>query len=244
MNNEKLIELITEEVMKRLKALIKTEENNKKILILEKKENLCPIVSKFLQENKISIHSLDDMESLENYEAILLQNISNVELVNLSMAQQSSLKEKVAIEALLKGEKVYALEKGLEYTKYKDTANKQLLKVFENHKDQLASYGINFVGLKTLLAGINEESKVKDTFNKTTLTEISDEESEKEDKAFCCNKVLEKTELLTKKLVTEVDLRNLLKDGVKNIAISKKSIVTPLARDFARVSKMKINIEN
>ncbi|HCQ89815.1 MAG TPA: hypothetical protein DIU45_08815 [Clostridium sp.] len=237
MYSEDLVELITKEVMNRLKILL--EENNKskkKLLILEHSKDLCPILSGALQDNNFIIDCLDNMGDIESYEGIILQNVSNSELANLSLTIQGSMKEKVAIEAALKGLNLYAMEKGVEYKKYTTTANRVLFNTFKNHEEKLKSYGVNFVGLKELLSTLKSENvnvaPKTERNNKTDKVEVSVQIKDEANRS------------VKKKLISETDLRNLYKDGVKEVVIPKKSIVTPLAKDFARINKLLIKFES
>lgn len=229
MCNEELIELITKEVMKRLKTMIEeSNKSNKKLLILEHSKDLCPILSGALKDNNFTIDCLDNMSDIETYEGIILQNISNSELTNLSLTVQGSMKEKVAIEAALKGLNLYAMEKGVEYKKYAATANEALFAAFRNHEEKLKSYGIKFVGLKGLLSSLTGKENIKSDKEKVSVKVKTKENQLK----------------ISKKLISETDLKNLYKDGVNEIVISKKSIVTPLAKDFARINNLLIKLEN
>ncbi|WP_291578595.1 hypothetical protein [Clostridium sp. UBA6640] len=234
MYNEELVELITKEVMNRLKILL--EENNrskKKLLILEHSKDLCPILTGALSDNNFIIDCLDNMGDIENYEGIILQNISNSELTNLSLTIQGSMKEKVAIEAVLKGLNLYAMEKGVEYKKYAATANRVLFNAFKDHQEKLKSYGVNFVGLKVLLSTLKGEN-----------VNISPK-SERKDKSEVSVQIKdEANKSIKKKLISETELRDLYKDGVREVVIPKKSIVTPLAKDFARINKLLIKFES
>ncbi len=107
MSNEKLVELITKEVMIRLKAMLNNNDitNQKKVLVLEKSEDLCPVLTGALRENNYIVDSLDNMGNLSSYEGIILQSITNSEFANLSNGIEGSIKEKVTIEAILSGKR-------------------------------------------------------------------------------------------------------------------------------------------
>ena len=47
-------------------------------------------------------------------------------------------------------------------------------------------------------------------------------------------------DLRTKKLISESDLRKPMVNGIKNVIVSKKSILTPLATDFMRIHHLKL----
>ncbi|MGL4730287.1 MAG: TIGR02536 family ethanolamine utilization protein [Clostridium sp.] len=232
MNNEKLIELITKEVIRRMKSIIEQENTkNDKVLILEESGNVCPIVKSRLEENSIAVDCIDSMSDISDYKCILIQNISNNELRNIAQGYQNSKKEKAIIDILLKGKQLYALEKGVEYEEYKEIAPKALIDVFEEYKNKIASFGVEFTSLKTVI----NEVKDKKEDNKVAASK------KKETKTTCCDA---DREVLVKKLISEIDIKNLHKDGAKEIIVSKKSIITPLAKDYARINNLVIKFEN
>ena len=48
-------------------------------------------------------------------------------------------------------------------------------------------------------------------------------------------------EINNKRLITESDLRKLYMNGIKEVNLIKKAILTPLAQDFIRIKRLKIN---
>ena len=242
MDKDKLIELITKEVMRRIKLTMKensrkeeNNESNKTILILENSKDLCSIVKSNLSENKISIDSIDNMKDIEKYEFILIQNLSNNELINISKGYANSNKEKIIINILLKGRNIYALEKGLQYKNYENTCPRPLLEVFKSYKNNLTSFGITFTSLGALTTSIKNNNKLKKVCN---IEHSEDKLEDKSQNNKCMGKIIDK------KLISEMYMKNIEKEGIKEIIISKKSIVTPLAKDFARVNNINIKIEN
>lgn len=235
MDKDKLIELITKEVMRRIKLTMeennKKEEGNKTILILENSKDLCPIVKKNLNENEISVDYIDNMKGIETYEYILIQNLSNNELINISKGYANSDKEKMIINILLKGKNIYALGKGLEYKNYENTSSRALLEVFKSYKNNLTSFGVTFTSLRAIIENIKSNKNLKEVCHR-----------EKSEDKLQNNKCIKKT--IDKKLISEMDIKNIEKEGIKEITISKKSIVTPLAKDFARVNNIDIKIES
>lgn len=237
MSNEKLVELITKEVMIRLKAMLNNDNviDQKKVLVLEKADDLCPVLTGALRENNYTVDCLDNMGNLSSYEGIILQSITNSELANLSHGIEGSIKEKVVIEAILNGSRIYSMEKGVQFTKFANTSNAAFFNLFKSYEEKLRAYGITFVGLKKLLNSLG--SKVHVVERSTSNLEG------KEMNLLVENKNTEEdfVDLTNKKLISEVELRNIYKSGINKVVISKKAVVTPLAMDFARVSKVQIN---
>lgn len=236
MNKEELVELITKEVMARLKEMLSSKEcftDKKKVLILEKAEDLCPVLSGALRDNNYLVDSLDNMETLECYDAIVLQNISPRELANLANGIGGSVKETVFTDVILSGKRVFAMKKGLEYQNFVTTANKQFFNLFKTYEEKLKSYGVVYVGLKDLLSEV-------DGAKYEVEEKVFNLKDNMEEKAFRETNEVEFVDLTKKKLISEVELRNIYKNGINKVLVSKKSIVTPLAMDYARVSKVQI----
>lgn len=235
MSNEQLVELITKEVMSRIQNMMNEKASNgrKKILVLEHEKNLCSVLLSVLNEKNYKVDCLDDMKSTDCYDAIIFQGISNKELANLSMGIEGSLKEKTAIEALLEGHEIYSLKSGVEYKKYKAKSNKLFYNMFMGYEEKLNSFGVHQIELKELLASL--EADTATSFNKTDFIRCQSKEPLKE-------KVSDKiADLSEKKLISEVELKNIYKSGIEKVSVSKKSILTPLAMDYVRINKIKIN---
>lgn len=240
MSNEQLIELITKEVMTRLQAML-SESNiadRKKVLVLEKEDELCPVLISTLKEKNYAVDCLDNMQDLNSYNAIILQNLTNGELGNLSHGIEGSLKEKIAIEALLSGNIIYSLKNGINYKKFAAISNKLFYNMYKDCEDKLKSYGVHFVSIKDLLACIETIETKNDNLNSSSCCVENKEINIPIHAEECLGK---NADLTCKKLISEVELRNVLKSGIKNVLVSKKSIVTPLAMDFARINKLQIN---
>lgn len=236
MNNEELVELITKEVMTRLKAMLSKDyvSHNKKVLVLERSEDLCPVLTGALRENNYTVDSLDNMGSLNSYEGIILQSLSPKELANLAHGIGGCAKEIAVIDAILGGNRIYSMKKGLQHENFASTANKEFFNLYKSYENKLRSYGVAYVGLRELLGYLSEET-----------TEIEKDACILEERAIdkaisqqCIND--EFVDLTKKKLISEVELRNIYKNGINKVLVSKKSIVTPLAMDYARVTKVQI----
>lgn len=237
MGNEELIKLITKEVVARLQTILSEVNiaNQKRVLVLEKEENLCPILISALKEKNYVVDCLDYMEKLNSYEGIIIQSITNSELANLSHGIEGSLKEKMVVEALLSGNKIYSMESEVEYRKFAQTSNKLFFSMFKDYEDKLKSYGIHFVELNKLLDCLG--NKCEHLEKTTCIIETKEIDVQRHTEESRGNYI----DLTNKKLISEVELRNILKSEVMKVVVSKKAILTPLAMDFARVNKIEIS---
>jgi len=235
MINEDMIKRITSEVIARIK---KTETENcnksrKKILVLEKKDKLCPDLLLHLTDKGCIIECIDDFNDIDVYDAIVLQGIDNTEIVNLSLGVGNSLKEKIIIESLLRGKNVYSIDSGTEYRKYADTANKAFYSLFKSYEEKLKSYGISFIGLKEL------SERIISSEEKFSNIELKKEEVSGDD-AVKGTESKKYYDLSDNKLLTEVKLKDTVKNRNMGIIVSKKTIITPAAMDFLKKNKLYI----
>lgn len=220
--------------MKRLMAMLKKQNfsellHKKSVLIISNKED------KFLEEELIGSNFVVDyssnMKSIEEYDLILINELNNLELVNLSLGLPGGDKEKLIIECMLKGKKVGLLSEGIEFKNYKNTSNKNFYSMYETYERKIVEFGINIIGQNSIrnFIGIND-------INKDTRCSYVEE-------SIICNEVKKNEsyiDLSNKKLISEVDLRRAIVNGSKNIRVSVKAIVTPLAKDFIRMNKLNV----
>lgn len=232
--NEKLIQAITEEVMKRLMDMLKKQNfsqllHKKSILIISNKEH------EFLEKELSSLNFVVDysfsMKNIEDYDFIIIHELNNLELVNLSLGLPGGDKEKLIIEGMLKGKKIGLLSEGIEFRNYKNTSNKNFYSMYETYEKKIIEFGINIVGQNSIRNFI----EIND-INKDTNCDYADD-------SIKCNeveKIKSYIDLSNNKLISEVDLRRAIVNGNKDIRISTKAIVTPLAKDFIRMNKLNV----
>ncbi|MGL4848643.1 MAG: TIGR02536 family ethanolamine utilization protein [Clostridium sp.] len=153
--------------------------------------------------------------NMEMAEALFLTNLSIRELSNLSLGMASSEIEEYILKYIMSGRDVYVLSDGMEYKEYKKTAPKLLYRKYVEDEESLVSYGVKL---------INHSTEIEKEKNYTTEKASSEE----------------KQITLTKKLISESDLRKPYINGVRDIIINKKTIITPLAKDYIRINNINI----
>ncbi|WIF95531.1 hypothetical protein [Caminicella sporogenes] len=229
MNTDKLISIITEEVLKRITVLSlqNSKDKSKSILILDSisnKNSYDEIISKWKD-----IKFLDDYcheEGVDLFDYIIVPKLSSKDLVGIAIGDIRSDVSEIIIDGVFKGKKVIVFEEGISYRKFKNTANKNFFNMFKGYEEKIISFGIEIVRKKDL-------TECLDNGYCKSENEISNE----------TNKVLEeiiKEAVITKKVISEKDIENLWNKGYKTIAIDKKSIITPLAKDFIRTNQINI----
>lgn len=230
MENERLIQAVTEEVMKRLMDILKKQNfshllNKKTALLIGTSEgNNNSIYDKLIRLN-YDVNFTSNMKDVDTYDLIIVQHLSNLELVNLSLGVPSGQKEETIIQAMLKGKKIYLLADGIEFRKYSSTANENFYNMYKSYENKIIDFGIE------IIEHINNIDKDNVNFsnidNKNIVTNN-------------VGKINDVYNLTGKKLISEVDLRRAMVNGNKDVKISIKTIVTPLAKDFIRTNKLNV----
>jgi ethanolamine utilization protein len=93
------------------------------------------------------------------------------------------------------------------------------------------SYGVVLVSG----AGLLKSMKDGTTYNEKVVQVISEKESTNDIQDH------QVTEISNKRLITESDLKKLYMNGVKEVTIIQKAIITPLAQDYVRIKQLKLS---
>lgn len=225
MNYDKLVDLIVKEVYKKL------EETNKnivkhKIAVIIGDVELDPITKSNLdQEYTVTSYNEEQLEA----DIAIVSTLSIKSMANIATLTGINEEENFIINMLLAGKKVYVLENGLEYRKYKNTAPRALYNKYLSFERELKVYGIDIV---EFIEKVEDKTTRKEEYKK--IEDISILETSNfisEEMSF---------EIRNKKLISEMDLRKPFMNGMKSVVIDKKSIITPLANDFIRIHNLKV----
>lgn len=226
MNYDNLVNLIVEEIYKKLKNVESKISNKQKAVIIFEKDN-----SRFdLIKEDFEIVPFD--KSIRDCEIVIVSRLCMRGLSNLACGNSTSDEERFILKMLMKGKKVYVLDEGLEYKRYKETAPKALYKKFMSFEDEICKFGVKVVkDLNTISLNDKQSTKRENTksLNKENLQTV--EINIDDDFSL---------DLRHKKLISEADLRKPAINGVKNVLVNKKSIITPLATDFLRIHHLKL----
>ncbi|AZV58028.1 hypothetical protein [Clostridium sp. AWRP] len=230
-----IVDMVTREIMKRLK-----DENGypqkslKRILVLDKSsDESFKIIEQKLNFLGYEIDYMKDKKDTLTYEKIIITSLSNKEIVNMAIGLESGIKEQTVLEALLLGKEVFLLDDGIEYRKYAATSNKVLYKLYEEYEKKLCEYGIRVVDRENF---VNEFSESKQNNR--------DEENIKNNEIDRKNEGVEKKNALEftgKKLITESEIRKACEKGYVEISVPKKTIITSLAVDYIKINGLKVN---
>lgn len=226
MDYDKLIEFIVDEIYKKLENQGVKENNDlpKCVLMWERDEEKY----KFLND-KFKV--LNYNKDIKDCDVLVISRLCLRGLCNLAMGNSVSDEERFILKMIMSGKKVYVMEDGLEYKRYKQTAPKTLYNKYLNFEKEIKSYGVEII------------NNPKSILNETKV--IYKEEYVKETKEMnvAVNLTENTLDLRSKKLISESDLRKPQINGIDKILLGKRSIITPLANDFIRIHNLKLDKE-
>lgn len=218
MEYDNLVNLIVEELYKKLKEPPKSNDTKRKAVIMEN----CNIEKYYeILGDEYSLVNYD--ETIKDCEVVIIPKLCLKGMGNLANLTCSTEEEHFIIKMLMKGRKIYIIEEGMYYKKYKNTAPKQLYNKYLDFEKQLTNYGIEILN-----SSFNNVYKEKVQCVNNSINSNRDIAIDKS------------TEITNKKLISESDIRKHYIEGAKVIVIDSKSIITPLAKDFIRINHIEI----
>lgn len=223
MDMEKLVETVVLQVLKSLaEEHTQLLENSKKILIIERANNGIwdSLVKEVVSQGDVveDINGLQQGKKIEEYDYIILPFLTPKRLVNIATGLRNDIIEETISDILLLGRRIYLLQEGINYRRYKKTANENYYLMIENYENKLISFGMKIVN-KTELYEIIRFGEVEEKSKETNLA------------------------IRDKKIITESEIKKGLKQGYNIIKISDKTIITPLAHDLIKANKIKVVTE-
>lgn len=245
MDFDKLIELITKEVMKKLNKVgieIESLEEQKILFLGSKEDSAYKFYENGLSALGYKIETTEEKESIKEYVAVIIPSLNIKELSNLAIGLPNGINEEIVIEAIMNGIPVYLREEEIEYRKYSSTANKVFFKMYLEYENKLKDFGINIKSTDNILNLIKEGKakkkntsiKVEENIKASNIEEVNPETSKEisiENNVYTIN---------SNRLISEKEVTDLYRKGIRIINVPKKALITPLAKDFARINHIEI----
>ena len=205
---DRLIEDVIEEVKARLGKIQEEScgaSHTGKVLVLGKLDQA--------EENMLrSFANICTSPETGEWDFIVAAQVSAGLLAFTALGIPGQPEAKWILEALLGGKKVYSLEKGLEYRKYRETSYKALYQKYQEYEEEIRRFGGEIV------TGIQEAAELEMRVQKNACI-IAENDSAPFD-------------LTRLKLLGEADLGRLRGTGYRTVLIGRKTIITPLAKDY------------
>jgi ethanolamine utilization protein len=229
---EKLVDMVTREVMMKIQSGINdTTIDKEKVLVISSCEEEITMIKNLL-EGKYEVCIYDKLDiNMKNYEYIIVTNLCNKGLSSMALGLCNDNVQEFIIESLFNCKNVYVLKEGIEYRKYSTNANKELYNLYNQYECKIMSYGVVLVSGAELLKRMEDGT----TYNEKVVQVISEKKSTNDIQNH------QVTEISNKRLITESDLKKLYMNGLKEVTIIRKAIITPLAQDYVRIKQLKLS---
>lgn len=193
------------------------------IILSQKHDESCHrlLISSALNEKMRCLCALNEDFKVDicNAEAVVLFDLTVDTMTKIAMGTGDCPYTRLAVKALLSGKKLYIPRSQVQLYSYKDTAVRTYYKSLERSLDILIEAGLTICDDNEIEAYI-----LGDKAAGSRVTE----------NAVCNRAKPSKKTAVSKRAVTERDIMDAAKAGLNVLEVSCNSIVTDLARDFAR----------
>ena len=204
------------------KALVLTEEHCGETCSIENYgSELCKVDCALAQNYEVNV---------DDYDVVVLRSMTNSNLFKIANGCTDNKFLALAAEAILKGKRVIMVKECVEILKYAETAPKALYNNIYKNLQILLDSGVELVeeeNVKTALTdGIEVPAEVPAT---PAPVAVKEEAPAPAPKAESADSVL----VLTKRVVTERDIKEAAAKHYKKIQLPEKPVITYLAKDTA-----------
>ncbi|PIE55379.1 MAG: hypothetical protein CSA35_01230 [Dethiosulfovibrio peptidovorans] len=210
MDQEHLIETITEELIRRLHT--SESETERTCLVVGADEALADILSE-CRLTQCPAYEADTVK-LESYEAVIVPCLSENQLVLASLGLRYGSESAAILDGLQEGRPVYILDTPASQT---GTA---IYRYYEECRHRLSSFGARFVSRQELSAVFQRPTQ-------TTAPSICGPQC---DQVPGCTMV----DLSSRSVLSQREIDELCVGSCTDLVIGPKTVVTPLALDILR----------
>lgn len=162
-------------------------------------------------------------EILEGIDTVIIPEIDMNDLANVAMGQITSHIGKMLVTGLMTGKNVLVLAEGLKYRQYEASAPKALYEMYQSYENKLFQFG----------AKVIEKHSIAKFIGNTTAPVETRAEVKKSTQAY---------DISQKKLIDYSLVKYLYDEKTDHILVSKKAIVTAMAKDFIKDQDIKIEM--
>lgn len=218
-NQELLIEKVTQELMRRLEAQEASRASGAESSGPGKGKPWLAAGPGRLSCQWPELEYWDNFDKglprYSNYEGVVIPSLPSNQLVLASLGMQYGMESNLIVGALLVGVPVYASERGLDWLNALEPGS-PLRQHYEECRRKLESFGVSFFSEEPAAAAapgaslaVEEARMVKES---AAAVDLSD-----------------------KKLLTEMDVKAACKEGCSEVLVAVRALITPLALDHLRL---------
>ena len=205
-------------------ALILTEHHCEECAVEKLDSELCKVTCALAQNYEVSV---------DDYDSIVLYNMTNSNLFKIANGCTDNKFLALAAEAILKGKRVIMVKEEVEILKYAETAPKALYNNIYKNLQILLDSGVQLVAAEDVKDAICEgaEAPSEPVHEEVKAVEAAPAPAPvaAAPKAESDDSVL----VLTKRVITERDIREAAAKHYKKVQLPEKPVITYLAKDTA-----------
>ena len=206
-------------------ALVLTEHHCEECAVEKLDSELCKVTCALAQNYEVNV---------DDFDSIVLYNMTNSNLFKIANGCTDNKFLALASEAILKGKRVIMVKEEVEILKYAETAPKALYNNIYKNLQILLDSGVELVDAKGVKDAICEGADapvecVKAEEVKAVEAAPASVPAVAATKAESDDSVL----VLTKRVITERDIREAAAKHYKKVQLPEKPVITYLAKDTA-----------
>lgn len=202
-------------------ALILTEDHCGECCSMEKYDSeLCKVSCALAQNYEVSV---------DDYDSIVLFNMTNSNLFKIANGCTDNKFLALAAEAILKGKRVLMVKEDVEILKYEGTKATALYNNIYKNLQILLDSGVELVAADDVKNAICDGVEMPAPVKEEVKAEKAEAAPAAAPKAVSDDSVL----VLTKRVVTERDVKDAFAKHYKKIQLPEKPVITYLAKDTA-----------
>lgn len=205
------------------KALVLTEEHCGETCSIENYgSELCKVDCALAQNYEVNV---------DDYDVVVLRSMTNSNLFKIANGCTDNKFLALAAEAILKGKRVIMVKECVEILKYAETAPKALYNNIYKNLQILLDSGVELVEEENVKTALCDGIEIPAEAPKATEKVVKEEAPAPAaaPKAESADSVL----VLTKRVVTERDIKEAFAKHYKKIQLPEKPVITYLAKDTA-----------
>lgn len=203
-------------------ALILTEHHCEECAVEKLDSELCKVTCALAQNYEVNV---------DDFDSIVLYNMTNSNLFKIANGCTDNKFLALAAEAILKGKRVIMVKEEVEILKYEETAPKALYNNIYKNLQILLDSGVKLVSAEDVKDVICEgaDAPAEPAREEVNAVEAASAPVAAAPKAESDDSVL----VLTKRVITERDIREAAAKHYKKVQLPEKPVITYLAKDTA-----------
>ena len=208
-------------------ALVLTEHHCEECAVEKLDSELCKVTCALAQNYEVNV---------DDFDSIVLYNMTNSNLFKIANGCTDNKFLALAAEAILKGKRVIMVKEEVEILKYEETAPKALYNNIYKNLQILLDSGVELVAAEDVKDAICEGAEALEAPAEPVREEVKAAQAAPASAPVAAAPKAESNDsvlVLTKRVITERDIREAAAKHYKKVQLPEKPVITYLAKDTA-----------